>query len=88
MIKLGIAGIWTYDQPHPRSKFDDLDRLTTVGRQFIWVIKKTPCDTFRLHMLIEVNWTLNNKWPFLKCKLFNNEMNFLKKKKKIVKKIS
>ena len=32
--------------------------------------------------LIEVNWTLTYKWPFLKCILFYNKMNFLKKKKK------
>ena len=48
MIKLGIAGIRTYDRPHPRSKFDDLDRSTTVGHHEL--------GTFALVKVASMQW--------------------------------
>ena len=44
--------------------------------KFLWHV----IENLHANIWIELNkqW-LQNKWPFLKCKLFYNEMNFLKK---------
>ena len=38
-VIINIAEIRTRDLPHPRFKFDDLDRSTTVGRPIIIFLK-------------------------------------------------
>ena len=54
-------------------------RYHNLSNKIDYLTLVTCCINFHGNIIIKLNKWLQNKRPFLKCELFYNEMNFLKK---------